>query len=81
MTYAAYKSDTTYSDASPGTSDDESVFGIGAYARTGFEFRIYEKGMLGLGVRGTWANVDFSEVGGSSDLTGVAAFVSFTAGL
>ncbi len=51
------------------------------YARAGFEFRIYEKGMLGLGARGTWSNVDFSEVGGSTDLVGIAAFVTFTAGL
>ena len=82
MTYAAYRSDTDYQeDAKPDESLNESVFGIGVYARAGFEFRIYEAGMLGLGVRGTWSNVDFSEVGGSSELTGTAAFVSFTAGL
>jgi hypothetical protein len=82
MTYAAYRSETDYSEPGiPNDSLNESVFGIGVYARAGFEFRIYEAGMLGLGVRGTWSNVDFSEVGGSSELVGTAAFVSFTAGL
>ena len=83
MTYAAYRSDTDYptDEPRPDESLNESVFGIGVYARAGFEFRIYEAGMLGLGVRGTWSNVDFSEAGGSSELVGTAAFVSFTAGL
>jgi len=79
MTYADYSSDRDDGVIIEETS--ESAFGLGLYARTGFEFRIYEAGMLGLGVRGSWANLDFSEVGGSSKLTGVAAFVSFTAGL
>lgn len=79
MTYADYSSDRDEGGTIENTN--ESAFGIGLYARTGFEFRIYEAGMLGLGVRGSWANLDFSEVGGSSELTGIAAFVSFTAGL
>ena len=86
MTYADYRSDTEYpEDGLPETPSDvstnESVFGLGFYARAGFEFRIFEKGLLGMGARGTWSNVDFSEVGGSTDLIGAAAFVSFTAGL
>jgi hypothetical protein len=79
MTYADYSSDRDEGGIIEETS--ESAFGLGLYARTGFEFRIYEAGMLGLGVRSSWANLDFSDVGGSSKLTGVAAFVSFTAGL
>lgn len=87
MVYADYRSDTKYPENGPPPQDDvdetasESAFGIGLYARAGFEIRIYEKGMLGLGVRGTWSSVDFSDVGGSTDLAGAAAFVSFTAGL
>ncbi|MCK4563394.1 MAG: hypothetical protein KAU94_01825 [Verrucomicrobia bacterium] len=81
MVYADYRSDTQYPDSTPDVDNHESVFGIGLYARAGFEFRLYEQGMLGLGARGTWSNVDFSEVGGSSELTGIAAFISFTAGL
>ena len=82
MTYANYNSERDEDGASiPEKDNDESAFGIGVYVRTGFEFRIYEAGMLGLGLRGSWANVDLTDVGGSSDLTGLAAFVSFTAGL
>ncbi len=82
MTYADYQSEREEDGTGGGTYDNnESAFGIGLYARTGLEFRIYEAGMLGLGVRGSWANIDFTEVGGSSELTGIAAFVSFTAGL
>ena len=80
MTYADYRSERE-EEGSDDEDNNESAFGIGLYARTGVEFRIYEAGMLGLGVRGSWANVDLSDVGGSTELTGVAAFVSFTAGL
>ncbi len=77
LTYANYRADASI----PEEDHSESVFGLGLYARTGIEFRIYEAGMLGLGVRGSWASVDLAEVGGKSDLTGMAAFISFTAGL
>jgi hypothetical protein len=60
--------------------DDKSAFGIGVYARGGIEFRIFERGMLGLGARGNWASLDFSDVGGDTDASGIAAFVTFTAG-
>jgi hypothetical protein len=84
MTYASYRTDTEYPDDDPTKTDiidTESAFGVGVYARAGFEFRLYEKGMLGLGARGTWSSVDFSDVGGNTDLVGAAAFISFTAGL
>ena len=84
MTFADFRTDTEYPDNDPANSDvidHESAFGVGVYARAGFEFRIYEKGMLGLGARGTWSSIDFSDVGGNTDLAGGAAFVSFTAGL
>ena len=85
MVYADYSSDREETDDGTGESEafetHESAFGLGLYARAGFEFRLYEKGMLGLGARGTWSSVDLSDVGGSTDLTGFAAFISFTAGL
>lgn len=85
MVYADYRSEREETDVGTGDEEtfdnDESAFGIGVYARAGFEFRIYEQGMLGLGARGTWANLDLTDVGGRSELDGVAAFVSFTAGL
>lgn len=82
MTYVDYRSERTEDGGTEETFDNnESAFGIGVYARAGFEFRIYEAGMLGLGARGTWSSLDLTDVGGTSELTGVAAFVSFTAGL
>ena len=83
MVYADYSSDReeTGGGVEETFENNETAFGIGAYARAGFEFRIYEAGMLGIGARGTWSSLDLSDVGGSSELTGVAAFISFTAGL
>ncbi|MDF7808762.1 hypothetical protein P4E94_15040 [Pontiellaceae bacterium B12219] len=80
MTFAMYQSDRTYSDSSTTESDDESAFGLGLYARAGIEFRVVEKGMLGMSVRGSWANLDFTEVGGSSNVDGIGLYASFTAG-
>jgi hypothetical protein len=84
MMFADYRSDIEYPDDETTVEDfsnNESAFGLGVYARAGFEFRLYEKGMLGLGARGTWSSVDFSDVGGKSELVGTAVFASFTAGL
>jgi hypothetical protein len=83
MIYADYRSEReeTGTTTDETYNDNESAFGIGIYARTGIEFRIHERGMLGLGVRGNWSNVDFSDVGGSSEISGIAGFVTYTAGL
>ena len=82
LIYADYRTEKDFDDDTmPNVSSSESAFGLGLYARTGFEFRLYERGMLGMGVRGSWSSVDFSDVGGSSDLVGIAGFVTFTAGL
>ena len=82
MMYADYRADKEYDDGTTPDEDvGESAFGIGLYARTGIEFRLYEKGMLGVGARGSWSTVDFSDVGGRSELVGTALFVTFTAGL
>jgi hypothetical protein len=82
MIFANYHTDRDNDDEieDPEDDHDESAFGIGVYARGGIEFRIYERGLLGLGVRGNWANLDFSDVGGTTDVSGIGAFVTFTAG-
>jgi hypothetical protein len=81
MAYAAYRTESQYDDGTtPTETDNESAFGIGAYARTGIEFRVQERGTLGVGVRGSWSSVDFTQFGGSSELVGIAAFVTYTAG-
>lgn len=58
--------------------NNENAFGYGLYARAGFEFRVQPYAMLGLGVRGSWVDTDMSTI---SDLTGIGAFVTYTAGL
>lgn len=80
MNYAYYSTERDFDDTTPNVSTTESVFGLGVYARTGIEFRIHRYGMLGVGARGTWSNVDFSEFSSNSDLVGIAAFASYTAG-
>ncbi|HSR88008.1 MAG TPA: hypothetical protein VLL07_03560, partial [Pontiella sp.] len=79
MMYADYNSDKDLSDDTT-DDEDESAFGVGAYARAGLEFRVYQYGMLGMGVRSIYADIDFSEVSGTTDVRGIAAFVTFTAG-
>ncbi|VGO17869.1 hypothetical protein PDESU_06471 [Pontiella desulfatans] len=81
MAYADYRSEQDYEDAgTPTVSSSESAFGLGLYARTGVEIRLHHKGMLGVGVRGNWSNMDFTEIGGSTDLSGFAGFITYTAG-
>ncbi|MDF7826125.1 hypothetical protein P4B35_18990 [Pontiellaceae bacterium B12227] len=80
MVFASYRTEREYDNGDPDQNDTESAFGLGLYARTGIEFRIHRKGMLGLGARANWSSVDFSNVGGSSDLTGLGLYASYTAG-
>lgn len=81
MMYASYRTDKDFDDEIvEDIVETESAFGLGVYARSGIEFRVQEAGMLGLGVRGSWSNLDFSDNGGRSELTGISAFATFTAG-
>lgn len=79
MMYADYNSDKDLSDDTT-DDEDESAFGVGVYGRAGLEFRVYKYGMLGMGVRSIYADIDFNEVSGTTDVRGTAAFVTFTAG-
>ncbi|VGO21342.1 outer membrane beta-barrel protein [Pontiella sulfatireligans] len=82
LMYANYDADKDYDgDNSYDENDDsESAFGFGAYGRAGIEFRIHERGMLGMGARILYANLDLSDVGGTTDVKGIAGFVTYTAG-
>jgi len=85
LMYADYDADKEYDDDTPDddTLDEdtgESALGVGVYARAGIEFRTYERGTLGMGVCGTYSDIDFSNVGGTTEIKGIAAFVTFTAG-
>lgn len=80
--YASYRVERKYEDNSGDEDEVEvaSAFGIGGYARTGIEFRIHERGMLGIGARGSWTSIDFTDVGGRSELVGIAGFLTYTVG-
>ncbi len=78
--YVSYRTDKEFSDNTDNEVYTESSMGLGVYARAGIEFRVADAGMLGFGVRGTWSDVDFSDVGGQSDLASIGIFASFTAG-
>ncbi|HEY5653418.1 MAG TPA: hypothetical protein VIR63_03500 [Pontiella sp.] len=80
ISYADYISERNYSDSTPNDSTHDSALGIGAYARAGVEFRTHKKGLLGLGVRNIWSRMDFTDLGGASELKGIAFFVTYTAG-
>lgn len=80
INYAYYRTSSSFSDTFDDESENESAFGIGAYARAGFEYRIHHRGLLGLGARGTWSTVDLTSVGGQSEMVGTALFASYTAG-
>ena len=89
LSYVDYRiekefSDTDPSNPSPAETEDESIskssFGTGFYARTGVEIRVHEKGLFGVGLRASWMNMDFTDIGGRSELNGLAAFVTYTAG-
>lgn len=79
MMFAAYDEDKDLSD-STSSSRSDSAFGMGLYARAGVEFRIFEYGMLGFGARSIYADVDLSDVGGTTDVVGIAGFITFMAG-
>ncbi|VGO12470.1 hypothetical protein PDESU_01023 [Pontiella desulfatans] len=72
-----YNSESDYVN----TSHSDTSFGWGAYARTGFELQVHPGGYLGAGIRGNWCDIDFTDVGGASEISGVAAFITYTAGL
>jgi len=78
--YASYRAEHDYSDGTDEETENKAAFGLGGYARTGIEFRIHERGMLGLGARGSWTRLDFTDVGGQSEMTGIAGFITYTAG-
>ena len=78
--YADYRADRDFDDEEPDEIERESASGLGLYARAGIEFRTHERGMFGVGARGTWSDIDLTDIGGTSDLSGIAIFASFTAG-
>ena len=56
-------------------------FGVGWYARTGFEFSAATNTMIGIGARWTDTEIDLGGTLGDLSLQGVQAFVTVTHGL
>lgn len=77
MMIGIYNSDSSFGNIKV----SETAYGFGAYARTGLELRVHNGGFLGAGVRGNWCNIDFSDVGGASEISGTAVFLTYTAGM
>lgn len=77
-----YNSKQEYS-ATPGqnASYSETEVGFGAYVRAGLELQVHRHGYLGAGVRGNYSNIDFSDIGGASEISGIAGFITYTTGL
>ncbi|MDF7799709.1 hypothetical protein P4C99_09540 [Pontiellaceae bacterium B1224] len=76
-----YGSKQEYTSGTPNSSQSETAYGFGAYARAGLEFEVHNGGYLGAGVRCNWSNIDFDAVSNSSDVSGIAGFITYTAGL
>lgn len=76
-----YDSKQEYTTGVNNTSQSDTAFGFGVYARAGVELKVHEQGFLGAGVRGNWSNLDFNDVGGNSEISGIAGFLTYTVGL
>jgi len=56
----------------------ESEFGVGGYARAGFEYELAPRAFVGFSVRGLATNLKFDNTVDSSEVNGLQAFVTFT---
>ena len=60
------------------SSNSQSEFGVGGYARVGLEYRMTRSAFVGLAVRGISTNLEFDRTVNDSGLTGLQGFVTFT---
>lgn len=60
------------------TSNSESGFGMGGYAKLGMEYRLGGDAFMGVAVRGVATNLEFDQAIEGGDLTGLQGFVTFT---
>ncbi len=61
-------------------SNTDSGFGVGWYARIGFEYELKPREFLGIGVRGTNSEIDFGGSVGDIDTDALQVFVTYTMG-
>jgi hypothetical protein len=70
-----------YSQEGNGLADDGSGFGAGWYARTGLEFVLPSRTLLGFGVRWSDSSVDLGSGLGDLELEGLQAVVTVSRGI
>jgi hypothetical protein len=84
MLFGEYSDDTKEEDltvtpvAEANNSNNESVFGVGGYAKIGLEYRLSDDAFMGIAVRGIATNLEFERTLEDGGLTGIQGFVTFT---
>lgn len=83
MMFGGYSEDTEEDDSQTEKnekfSNSESAFGVGAYARGGFDYLVSSNAYIGVCVRGLQTNIEFDDApDASSGLSGVQGFVTFS---
>lgn len=83
MVFGEYSEDTDEEESDNGTNDkykkSDSVFGIGAYARGGFDYLFGSNAYIGVCIRGLKTNIEFDDAPeASSNLSGVQGFLTFS---
>lgn len=81
--FGEYSEDTDEEDSSNETNEkndnSDSEFGVGAYARGGFDYLFDQNAYVGVCVRGLKTNISFdSAPDASSSLSGVQGFLTFS---
>jgi hypothetical protein len=83
VVFGAYSEDTNEEDSQTGASEkadrSDSVFGVGAYVRGGFDYMFDDNAYVGVCVRGLKTNIEFDGAPqASSALGGVQGFLTFS---
>jgi len=83
IVFGDYSEDTdeedSNSEANEKHNNSDSEFGVGAYARVGFDYRFTSNAYVGICVRGLKTNISFDSASdASSSLSGVQGFLTFS---
>jgi opacity protein-like surface antigen len=83
IVFGDYSEDTgeevSNSETNEKNNKSDSVFGVGAYARVGFDYRFASNAYVGICVRGIKTNIEFDNASdASSNLSGVQGFLTFS---
>lgn len=83
VVFGEYSEDVDENDSQDETNEQyeksDSVFGIGAYARGGFDYLFGSNAYIGVCLRGVKTNIEFDDApNASSSLSGVQGFLTFS---